>query len=70
MTTTTSSSDATARLAVPASRPRNPCAVPARFRQAGAHGRQPGTERRAMKRALRHELTSLSASGPGRPPSL
>lgn len=54
---------------IPASTPRNPLAVLARQRKAGAHGRQAGAERRAGRDALRRELSALGDATRGRPPS-
>ena len=41
------------RLTAPPSRPRNPVAVAAKLRAAGAHAKGPGQERQAAKRALK-----------------
>jgi len=40
-------------------KPRNPLAVPARFRQAGAHGAAPKAKRQADRLALKRELSSV-----------
>jgi len=61
--------DTARRLVVPASKPRNPCVAAARFRQAGAHGRRAGEERRAGQRQLRRDLSELKSASRGRPPS-
>lgn len=44
------------RLTVPVPKPRNPVALPARQRRAGAHRRGTGANRLAELRALRKEL--------------
>jgi hypothetical protein len=59
----------TSRQVIPASKPRNPCVPAARFRQAGAHQRTAGGERRMDKQRLRRELAALPAGSRGRPPS-
>ena len=57
------------RLAIPASKPRNPCVPAARFRMAGAHQRTAGGARRQEKQHLRRELVALPSGSRGRPPS-
>ncbi len=56
-------------LVVPMPKPRNPCVAAMRFRQAGAHQRAGGADRRIAKDTLRRELSSLHDGGRGRPPS-
>lgn len=51
-------------LALPAAKRRNPIALPARQRLAGAHGRSGGAERQRQRRDLRRELHHLDPRGP------
>ena len=47
------------KLTVTLPRPRNPLVAAARFRQAGEHGADKGSERREGRQALKRELTQL-----------
>jgi hypothetical protein len=50
------------KLIVPASKPRNPLVAAARFRQAGPHRNDRGTDRRDAKQALKREFANLDLS--------
>jgi hypothetical protein len=54
------------KITLPRVAPRNPLAVPARRRQAGAHGPRGGAQRQQSARELQRELDRLAAGG--RPP--
>ena len=60
------------RLIVKSSKPRNPLVAAARFRRAGKHGPQAGTQRKAERQALKNELSRLELSRDvrGKPPSV
>lgn len=55
---------ASQRIAIAVPRPRNPHALAAGQRMAGAHGRGAGGKRQQAQRALAHELDALATRGP------